>query len=160
MDRVNLKIVFRMMRGKRVETVNLSFNRWVTLRYFLYLLATIEKNWPGIDWSSKREAGDILGSVQWGRFKKKTHPLIGRCLSHMVKLDLLPQRLQLARKPNGEPYRGGRLHYVLAGSQAAVALPVISARSVKRTGSIDPRTLRVYPSNPASVTIGKEVTLQ
>jgi hypothetical protein len=146
MNSSNLTTVTRIIKGKRVETVNLSFNKWVTLKYILFLLAAIKRNWPDIDWSSKRTAGDILGIVLWGRINKKKHPTIGRCICHMAKLNLLPQRLELARKRNGQPYKSNNRSYVLAGTQIVAVAPVITARPVKRAGSIDPRTIKVYPA--------------
>jgi hypothetical protein len=116
---------------------------WVMKSTFLCAYAAIHENWDRINWSGKQTAKRMVGSswgdpAIWG-----LNQALGRSVSYFAKHDMLPERLELARKSNGQPYKSSNRAYVLAGTQIVPVASVIPARSVKRVGAVDPRTLRI-----------------
>jgi hypothetical protein len=62
-----------------------------------------------------------------------------------VTHNMLPLPLEIARKRNGAPYKGGKRSYVIAGTQSAFVAPVLTTRLAEHIDSIDPRTIKVMP---------------
>jgi hypothetical protein len=102
----------------------------------------------------------MVGIAHWGAPDERgLNQAMGRSVRFFGKNGMLPQPVRLACKRNGEPYKGSNRSYVL-DSDEAVTTPETTTRVVKRAGSIDPSTIRVYPRSTVSSPIGKEVTLQ
>jgi hypothetical protein len=116
---------------------------WVMKSTFLCAYAAIHENWDSIDWSLKQTAKSMVGNARWGAPEERgfVHAL-GRSVKYFMKNDMLPLPLEVARKRNGEPYKGGSVQYVRRGSNSP-RRPAVTTRSAKRVGSIDPRALRI-----------------
>lgn len=118
--------------------------RWVMKNTFLNTYAAVIENWSNIDWQVKQTAKAMVGNTHWGAPAERGRiQAMGRCIRFFADHDMLPEQVVLARKRNGNPYKGGRRLYVLASD--IPARPAISVKALKKTGSIDPKTLRIDP---------------
>jgi hypothetical protein len=119
---------------------------WVMKTTFLFAHAAAIENWASICWSVKRSAKEIVSKTHWGAPDERGfNQALGRSVRFFAKHDMLPLRLELALKRNGEPYKGSNRSYVPRGSQLSKAVAVKPAIAVKRKCSIDPRTIRTNP---------------
>jgi len=120
--------------------------RWVMKNTFLNTYAAVIKNWSNIDWYVRQTAKTMVGKAQWGApAERGLIQAMGRCIRFFVDHDMLPELLAIARKRNGDPYKGGRRLYVLASALQIVARPAVSSKAPKHVGALDPRTIRIDP---------------
>jgi len=126
--------------------------RWVMKSTFLTAYAAILENWSNIDWKVRQTAKTMVGKAHWGApAERGLIQAMGRCVRFYVDHDMLPVQVALARKRNGDPYKGGKRLYVLASDMQVVARPAIAVRAPRKVGAIDPRTIKVFPNQPSPV---------
>ena len=121
--------------------------RWVMKSTFLTAYAAILENWSNIDWKVRQTAKTMVGKAHWGApAERGLIQAMGRCVRSFADNDMLPLQVVLARKRNGDPYKGGRRLYVIASNTPIVARPAISVKVPKKDSSIDPRAIQINPS--------------
>ncbi len=116
----------------------------------LFAYQKITTNWDKIDWRCVVTAKGIIGVENWGASEQKgRNQALGRCVKFFVAHDMLPHLLEIAKKRNGEDYKGGSVKYVPLGGNAKTA-PAISTRRPAKVEETSARNIRITPRSPIS----------
>lgn len=118
--------------GKYGKTLGVSMpgGFWVFKNTMKLARASAYENWANIDWAKRQCAETIIGSNVWQSQVDGAKKALGRAIRFLVKHDLLPLRLVLAKTRNGKPYKGGKRLYVRQTADAD-ALPVLALPAIR-----------------------------
>ncbi len=117
--------------GKQLG-LDMPGGHWVMKKTFLHAYRCVHSNWDSIDWSKKQTAKSMIGTACWGKPEERgLNQALGRCVKYFATHDMLPQPVEVARKRNGKPYKGGSVKYVLRG-----AIPTATTSAAKPVAAI------------------------